>query len=116
MVGAAEAARAAGAAAAAGGLLWVAWAWVCLRQASTDAGRRFVDHGPYAIGRHPMYLGLTLTLLGAAPALGTPALAVVALGFATLMQFVVIPHEEAQLRGAFGGWYSDYAADVRRWL
>jgi len=112
MLGAAEAARAAGTVAAAGGLLWAAWAWLCLRQ----AGPRFVDHGPYAIGRHPMYLGLTMSLLGAAPALGLPALAVVALAFGTLLQFVIIPHEEAQLRLAFGGWYSDYAADVRRWL
>jgi len=116
MVGAAEAARAIGAATAAGGLLWATWAWFCLRQAATVAGPRFVDHGPYAIGRHPMYLGLTLGLLGAAPALGTPALALVAAAFATLMQRVVIPQEEAQLRRAYGGWYSDYAADVRRWL
>jgi protein-S-isoprenylcysteine O-methyltransferase Ste14 len=27
-----------------------------------------------------------------------------------------IPHEEAQLQRAYGGWYSDYAATVRRWL
>jgi protein-S-isoprenylcysteine O-methyltransferase Ste14 len=116
MVGAAEALRASGAAVAAGGLVWALWAWICLRQAARSGGPRFVDHGPYAVSRHPMYLGLSLTLLGAAPVLGTPALAVLALAFASLMQWVVIPHEEARLRLAFGGWYSDYAADVRRWL
>lgn len=104
--------RAAGAAVAGGGLLWAAWAWWRLRQ----AGPRFVDDGPYAISRHPMYLGFTLTLLGAAPALGVPALAVVGVAFAMLMQTVVIPNEELHLRQAFGGWYSDYAADVRRWF
>jgi protein-S-isoprenylcysteine O-methyltransferase Ste14 len=29
---------------------------------------------------------------------------------------VHVPHEEAALRRAFGGWYSDYAARVRRWI
>jgi len=115
MAGAAEAllaVRAVGAAVAAGGLLWAAWAWWSLKQ----AGPRFVDEGPYAISRHPMYLGFTLTLLGAAPALGLPALAVLGMAFAMLMQTVVIPHEETQLRHTFGGWYSDYATDVRRWF
>lgn len=104
--------RGLGAALAAGGLLWASWAWWWLKR----AGPRFVDDGPYAFSRHPMYLGLTLTLLGAAPALGLPALALVGLAFASTMQVLVIPHEEARLRRAFGGWYSDYAADVRRWF
>lgn len=113
MAGAAEALwRAAGAAVAAGGLLWAATAWWWLKR----AGPRFVDDGPYAYGRHPMYLGLTLALLGAAAALGTPALALVGAAFAALVHTLVIPHEEARLRHAFGGWYSDYAADVRRWF
>lgn len=115
MAGAAEAlliVRATGGAVAAAGLLWALWAWWHLKQ----AGPRFVDDGPYALGRHPMYLGFTLTLLGTAPALGQPAFAVLGIAFATLMQAVVIPAEEARLRLAFGGWYSDYAADVRRWI
>jgi protein-S-isoprenylcysteine O-methyltransferase Ste14 len=29
---------------------------------------------------------------------------------------VEIPAEEARLRRHFGGWYSDYAAQVRRWM
>lgn len=113
MAGAAEALwRGAGAALAGGGLLWAATAWWWLKR----AGPRFVDDGPYALHRHPMYLGFTLTLLGAAAALGAPALALVAAAFAALVHTLVIPREEARLRHAFGGWYSDYAADVRRWF
>jgi protein-S-isoprenylcysteine O-methyltransferase Ste14 len=29
---------------------------------------------------------------------------------------VRIPAEEARLKQHFGGWYSDYAAQVRRWI
>ena len=29
---------------------------------------------------------------------------------------VLTPAEEARLRQRFGGWYSDYAAQVRRWV
>jgi protein-S-isoprenylcysteine O-methyltransferase Ste14 len=39
-----------------------------------------------------------------------------AVAFAAIVRRVHIPFEEAQLRRAFGGWYSDYAATVRRWL
>jgi protein-S-isoprenylcysteine O-methyltransferase Ste14 len=44
---------------------------------------------------------------------GAPA-AGAAAALAVVVQRVHIPHEEAQLQHAFGGWYSDYAARVRR--
>ena len=75
-----------------------------------------VDEGPYRYGRNPMYLGMTVALLGIGLALGAPLMAVAAIAFAPIVHRVHIPFEEAQLRRAFGGWYSDYAATVRRWL
>jgi protein-S-isoprenylcysteine O-methyltransferase Ste14 len=76
---------------------------------------RLVDEGPYAFSRHPMLLGVLLALLGAAMALQQPALALLAALLALWADRVWIPAEEARLRQAFGGWYSDYARSVRRW-
>jgi protein-S-isoprenylcysteine O-methyltransferase Ste14 len=110
----------AGLALAAGGLAWAVWAAALLRAAGTPIGpagppRVLVDEGPYRLGRHPMYLGTALLLLGLALGLGVPLLAVAAAWFAGIVASVHVPHEEAQLLARFGGWYRDYASSVRRW-
>lgn len=110
-----------GAALEAIGLGWMLWAWWRFRVAGTpirptDRPLRFVDDGPFRFGRNPMYLGIVVSMLGLALKLGVPTLALAAAAFAAIVQRVHIPHEEARLREAFGGWYSDYAASVRRWL
>lgn len=110
-----------GAALAAAGLGWAVWAWARLRVAGLplDTGLaplELVEEGPYRYGRHPMYLGITAALLGTAMALGLPLLLAGALLFAAIVQAVHIPREEAQLARHFGGWWRDYAGDVRRWL
>lgn len=112
---------AAGATLLALGLGWMIWAWARFRTAGTPIPptarpRRLVDDGPFAVGRNPMYLGIVVAMLGLAVLLGVPTLAAAALAFALVVQRVHIPFEEARLREAFGGWYSDYAAAVRRWL
>jgi protein-S-isoprenylcysteine O-methyltransferase Ste14 len=110
-----------GLAMAGAGLAWAAWAAWCLVRAPvplTEAGpaRVLVDHGPYAFGRHPMYLGGAVALLGLGLALASSAwMAAALLGFAALDRWMV-PREEAQLRRRYGGWYSDYAAEVPRWF
>jgi len=111
----------AGAALAGAGGAWAAWAWACLRLAGTPlrptaAPRLLVDHGPYALGRHPMYLGIAVAQAGIALALGVPLLLAAAAAFLAIVARVHVPHEEAALKLAFGGWYSDYAAQVRRWI
>lgn len=103
------------------GLAWALAAWWSLRRAAADGVARgaaavFVDHGPFAFGRHPMYLGTVVAMAGIGLGLGAPFMGAAAASFAVLMSQVQIPFEEAQLRRAFGGWYSDYAASVRRWL
>ncbi len=111
----------AGATLAAAGVAWMAWAWACLRVAGTPirptvAPRVLVDHGPFAFGRHPMYLGIAALLSGLSLALGVPLMALAAAAFLAIVALVHVPHEEAALKRAFGGWYSDYAAQVRRWI
>ena len=125
MAGAAEAlglaAAGLGLALAVAGLGWTAWAaWSLARAPAplTAAGpaRVLVEHGPYAYGRHPMYLGALLGLLGVGLAVASTAWMVAALlAFAVIDRWLV-PAEEARLRRQYGGWYSDYAADVPRWF
>jgi protein-S-isoprenylcysteine O-methyltransferase Ste14 len=103
------------------GIGWVAWAAWTLRRAGTPVSLRaeprvFVDAGPYRVGRHPMYLGATVAIGGAAVALGSPLLLLAAGVFWLVVARLHVPSEEAMLRRRFGGWYSDYAADVRRWF
>jgi protein-S-isoprenylcysteine O-methyltransferase Ste14 len=103
------------------GFAWMAWAWWCFRRAATPLPPNaqptmLVDEGPYRFGRNPMYLGMVVTMLGLGLATGVPFMAIAAFNFAVVVAAVHIPHEEAQMRRTFGGWYSDYAASVRRWF
>lgn len=114
-------AGAAGLLLATAGLAWAGWAAALLRAAGTPIGgaappRVLVDEGPYRLGRHPIYLGTGLLMLGLAVGLGVPLLAAAAALFAGVMARVHVPHEEARLLARFGGWYRDYASSVRRWL
>lgn len=103
------------------GLAWAGWATAWLRTAGAPVRpggppRVLVEDGPYRLGRHPVYLGTVLLLLGLAGALGVPLLVVAAALFAGIVAAVHVPHEEAQLLARFGGWYRDYAATVRCWV
>jgi protein-S-isoprenylcysteine O-methyltransferase Ste14 len=103
------------------GFAWMAWAWWCFRRADTPLPptaqpAMLVDHGPFRFGRNPMYLGMVVMMLGLGLAAGVPFMAIAVLNFAAIVGAVHIPHEEAQMQRAFGGWYSDYAAGVRRWI
>jgi protein-S-isoprenylcysteine O-methyltransferase Ste14 len=103
------------------GFGWMAWAHAALRRAGTSIAptampRVLVDEGPYRFGRNPIYLGLLVTMLGLGVAAGVPLMAIAAANFAAIVASVHVPHEEANMQRTFGGWYSDYAASVRRWL
>lgn len=103
------------------GFAWMAWAWWTFRRAGTPLPptarpTMLVDEGPFRFGRNPMYLGMVVTMLGIGVATGVPLMVVAAANFVAIVSSVHIPHEEAQMRRVFGGWYSDYAASVRRWI
>ncbi len=75
-----------------------------------------VTDGVFAYTRNPMYLGLTLALLGIAFVLRTASPFVVPLLFAWLITVRFIRAEEAILAVQFGEAYQAYARRVRRWL
>lgn len=107
-------AQAAGLALAGLGLGLTLWAAVQLRLAG--APRVLVEEGPYRFSRNPMALGLAGLLAGLPLGLDLPWLALAAPAYLAWVRRVRIPAEEAQLKQHFGGWYSDYAAQVRRWF
>lgn len=74
-----------------------------------------VTTGPYAITRHPMYIGWWLIRLGAGTLAGSPWV------LATLPAEVLVEHrsilgEEAMLAELFDRTYLDYAARVPRYF
>jgi protein-S-isoprenylcysteine O-methyltransferase Ste14 len=71
--------------------------------------------GPYALSRHPMYIGELALWLGLAILFGSPvALAGFAVMFAVMRRLAT--REEAGLEAAFGDAYRRYKARVPRWI
>ena len=81
-----------------------------------DAASTLVTDGIYAYSRNPMYLGLTIMLIGWAVFLAAPYAGIGAAAFVIyLTQYQILP-EERMLTRKFGGSYRAYQAKVRRWL
>ena len=75
-------------------------------------GHLLKTDGPYALVRHPMYLGIVLYHIGATLVLQSPLL--LALTALVIVPFtaVRIAYEERVLRSAFGDRYASYQRDV----
>lgn len=71
---------------------------------------------PYSVSRNPMYLGITLMLLGVALLFGTVSPLLLAVLFPIVLERRFIRLEERMLAEAFGGEWERYRARVRRWL
>ncbi|MBT2596203.1 isoprenylcysteine carboxylmethyltransferase family protein [Arthrobacter sp. ISL-72] len=74
-----------------------------------------VTSGPYAITRHPMYVGWWLIHLGAGTMTGS-AWVIATLPPAVLAEHRYVLREESLLAGLFGRSYADYADKVPRYL
>jgi protein-S-isoprenylcysteine O-methyltransferase Ste14 len=101
----------------AAGLWFVDWTLLSNPFASSavriqrERAHAVISHGPYAIVRHPMYLGVCLVCLGSGLALGSPWSAVALLP--VVIAFVRRTlREDAMLRDELPG-YQEYAARVR---
>lgn len=75
-----------------------------------------IIRGPYRYTRNPMYLGMTLAVLGVAILAGRPWMALLAFCALAATHFTAVLPEERYLAEKFGGPYLDYKARVRRYL
>jgi protein-S-isoprenylcysteine O-methyltransferase Ste14 len=75
-----------------------------------------VVRGPYRFVRNPMYLGVTLIVLGEVLLTRSRGLFVWWAAWFALVNLFVLGHEEPALRRQFGAAYEQYAAAVRRWV
>ena len=72
-------------------------------------GQRLRTDGPFAVVRHPMYLGVIVYHVGAALALESLSVLAVAALFVVPYTAIRIGYEEKLLRDAFAERYDDYA-------
>ena len=75
-----------------------------------------VVEGPFRWSRNPMYLGLTLIVLGIAIYGGSMPFLLVPVVFFLTLNFAFVPWEERRLEATFGDPYRAYRQQVRRWL
>ena len=109
--------RFAGLALAVGSAVFAAWAMWSLGSSygirlDVFAGHRLKTDGPYAIVRHPMYLGIVLFHVGATLAFESLVLLAATLLYVVPFTAIRIVYEERVLREAFGDRYAQYQRDV----
>ena len=75
-----------------------------------------VVEGPYRWSRNPMYMGLTLIVLGIAIYGGSVPFLLVPVAFLLTLDLAFVPWEERRLEAAFGDEYRAYRQRVRRWF
>jgi protein-S-isoprenylcysteine O-methyltransferase Ste14 len=78
--------------------------------------RRLVLRGFYRHVRNPMYIAVTLLILGQALLFGDWRLLAVAAGFWLCCHLFVLAYEEPTLRRTYGREYQSYCSGVGRWL
>ena len=76
----------------------------------------FITDAPYTFTRNPMYLGLTVILLGFAIFFGSPTMLIAPIVFYLVIDRMLIPQEEATMERLFEEQYLDYQRRVRRWF
>jgi len=81
-----------------------------------DPPRALVVRGPYRFVRNPMYLAVTLIVLGEVLLTGSRGLFAYWVVWFAAVNLVVRGYEEPALRRQFGAAYAQYATAVRRWL
>ena len=82
-------------------------------RAAADA---LITTGPFQFSRNPVYPGLFILLVGFAVALNTLWLLLSTPLAMLVMQFHVVPREEACLEQLFPDAYPHYRQSVRRWI
>ena len=103
------------------GLSLMLWAWTLFQKAHTvlsptETPKAFVEEGPFQMTRNPMYVGITLILLGIAIFMGGVFVFFAPVAFFLTVHFVHIPHEEKKLEKTFEEKYLGYKKKTRKWI
>lgn len=77
---------------------------------------QLVSDRAFGYTRNPMYLGLSLILLGLAIIFSVPTSFVIVAAFVFIIDRSNIRFEEAAMERKFGDAYREYKTRVRRWL
>jgi len=75
-----------------------------------------VVEGPYKFSRNPIYLAVTILLIGLAILVGSLSIFIVAIVLFIIFQKWFVGWEEKKLEEVFGEEYLEYKKRVRRWL
>ena len=75
-----------------------------------------IEEGVFKLSRNPMYLGMTVIILGFALISKNVVALISPLIFFFLMNMVFIPYEEAKMTRELGENYLKYREKVRRWI
>jgi protein-S-isoprenylcysteine O-methyltransferase Ste14 len=75
-----------------------------------------IEEGPFVFSRNPMYLGMTMILLGTSITLGSVIPFIITVVFHFVISLSFILPEEQSLEETFGQDFIEYKKRVRRWL
>ena len=112
-----DAVRSVGLVLAVAGVAFALWAMRTLGrhfdvELEVHEGHEVIEHGPYALVRHPIYTGLALHFIGACLATGNLLLIAGTLGASFPAFYLRAAAEERLLRGRLGPAYDAYARRV----
>jgi len=75
-----------------------------------------VTDGPFALSRHPMYLGMVAIILGVSVICGSLTSFLGPAFFWVIVRVRFIPVEEHSMMETFGTDYAEYSKKVHRWV
>ncbi len=103
------------------GLAMGIWVVFMFRQVKTEihpfkTPEKLVTNGLFNYSRNPIYLGLTIILVGVWLLLGNLSAGIGVIVFVLIINFYNIAFEEKQMEAAFGKDYLAYKRRTRRWI
>jgi protein-S-isoprenylcysteine O-methyltransferase Ste14 len=81
-----------------------------------DTTKKLVVSGMYRFSRNPMYVGVTLMLIGEAVFFSSGILWIYTAAVFLAFNIFIVLHEEPRLKRDFGNEYLEYQKSVRRWF
>ncbi|MBT5216246.1 MAG: isoprenylcysteine carboxylmethyltransferase family protein [Gammaproteobacteria bacterium] len=75
-----------------------------------------LTQGPYSFSRNPIYLSMTVILIGSSMLYNCLSVFIIPILFAVLVKIIWIDYEEAKLKKIFGEEYLNYKKKTRRWI